>query len=642
MNLTLYTMITFLASLATLMFAVGGTVAMLVREATHKGDALYKKNPPFTRFQFFFFFFAIATAIIFLPIYAVDYFGNEEIVSRIIKTLSLSIHNTMRLFILDGDFEIIASFVGDGSRINSVVGTIFSTYSALLFVSAPILTAGVVLSFVKNVGAAVRYTLSPAKNVYYISELNEKSIALATDIVSQSIKSKESALVVFFDVFDGGEASTELIAQARRIGAICLQKDITDIGIKHVFCKKRKFYLIGEDMDENLKQSLALINYCRSDKRFNRPSTEFYVFATTAESEVLLDAVDNGSMRVRRVNEKRNLVTNALLTLPIYENPVINNGEKCVNFLIVGSGNYGIEILRALCWCSQIPGYRAVIHIVGKEKNIEDGFRGIAPELVERNGVVEAGEPFYDIHFYSELDVFSGTFVDALGKMGEITTAFVALGDDELNVSVAMKLRSEFARLKIKEGRPYPDIYSVVYSTLKAESFSFGLTGEGIHREGEEAPEFPVHFIGDMRTMYSLETIEHEQLEKDGARVHLGWSDTPEMESVEFNYSSLTPEQRESIDSTYNKVEYYRRASIARAVHIRVLSRLGISFGGNVELGMYWEHMRWNTYMRSEGYIKGEKNHVAKMHQNLVPNEELSYEDAIKDINISLELGTGV
>ena len=45
------------------------------------------------------------------------------------------------------------------------------------------------------------------------------------------------------------------------------------------------------------------------------------------------------------------------------------------------------------------------------------------------------------------------------------------------------------------------------------------------------------------------------------------------------------------------------------------------------------EHVRWNAYMCSEGFIYHTKKDTAhKMHYDIVPCESLTIEDAIKDI----------
>ena len=44
------------------------------------------------------------------------------------------------------------------------------------------------------------------------------------------------------------------------------------------------------------------------------------------------------------------------------------------------------------------------------------------------------------------------------------------------------------------------------------------------------------------------------------------------------------------------------------------------------------EHMSWNAYMRSEGYVYGAKrDSTAKVHPDLVPFDELDEKEKLKD-----------
>ena len=274
MSLTVFCMVAMLLSVSTVIFAIILGAKTYRSEFVGKGDAVYKKHFVLTPFQIFLLCFFIGSVFIFIPIYYTDYFAGEAQFARILKSIFLSIHNTMRLFILDGDFDIIENAVTDPARVNYVVGYVYSIYSALLFVVAPIMTASFVLSFFKNASSYFKYTFNLSTKIYYISELNEKSIALATNILAESGIRKP--LIVFFDVFeDKDEISSELLEKSKRLGAICFQKDITEINLKHLFSRaERKFYFIGENEDENIKQALTLIKYCRESKYYNNKQSE--------------------------------------------------------------------------------------------------------------------------------------------------------------------------------------------------------------------------------------------------------------------------------------------------------------------------------------------------------------------------------
>ena len=68
------------------------------------------------------------------------YFFSEEIEGvRIVKAIFLSLHNTMRWFVLDGDFEIIKD-AATVSGLRYTLSQVYSIYVAALFVIASVLT----------------------------------------------------------------------------------------------------------------------------------------------------------------------------------------------------------------------------------------------------------------------------------------------------------------------------------------------------------------------------------------------------------------------------------------------------------------------------------------------------------------------
>ena len=91
------------------------------------------------------------------------------------------------------------------------------------------------------------------------------------------------------------------------------------------------------------------------------------------------------------------------------------------------------------------------------------------------------------------------------------------------------------------------------------------------------------------------------------------------------------------------RIEYNRRSSIAKAIHrrLRLDPRMpntipdkqweDLSLAEKIKMGTV-EHIRWNAYMRADGYRYATKrNDLAKLHHNLVPVSELSNNDLRKD-----------
>lgn len=577
-----------------------------------------RKSFVLTSFQIFLAGFFISAVIIFFPIYYHSYFNADGEVLKIIKSILLSIHNTMRLFILDGDFEIIKTTV-NSVTVSEGLATAFSLYAAILFVVAPVLTAGVVLSFFKNVSASVKYHLSPKSDIYVMSELNERSIALAEDILTNpDVKGRK--LVVFAGVFEKEEEENfDLVEQAKQLGAICFKKDVTEIGLKpKAKGIKRKIYFVGDDEDQNVKQALTLISACRNNPLLNTKDTHMYVMSSSVESEVLLNSADNGHLHVRRVRRARNFAIDTLKRYSIFNTSLTKDGKKLISIVIVGLGHYGMELLKAICWCGQMDGYILQIHVFDASGDLEKKIESVAPEIIKYNHKQIEGEPFYDIFFHETVDVMSQDFLNELSSVKDISTVFVCLGDDELNISTAIRMRMQFTRDAINFGRVQPCVYGIVYSSIKSDTFNQNGGLKSI-----KGVDYNITFIGSMKERYALSFIEQNELEEEGLKYHLAWANTEK--------------EVEEAKASYEKYEYYRRSSVSKALHVYYRKQLGLMNISDLE-DKVLEHKRWNAYTRAEGYIyNAVKDDIAKTHPDLIPYDRLSEREKLKDKIIGVE-----
>ena len=508
----------------------------------------------------------VSLVVIFFPVCFYDGAVSDGLtIVKIFKALLYAVHCAMRTFVIDMDFaEIYNAFSQEDSVFSELSGFVYRAYlthAAVMFVAAPALTAVGILSFFKDLFAGLRFSLSPKRRMYYFSELNPKSLALAINVLAEkrSLRHPLKPIVVFYDVQDVDEVEgVDIVHQAKRLGAICFRKDICDANLRDGLLSfflptERKFYFISEDEDKSVRQALELIRVCRSKDRVNNGKTQFYVFATTEESGLLLEAADHGDMKERRINEKRNLVLNILTNEPVfdhYEERVVKSTdkkadgvryEKHVNVLVVGGGRYGTELVKALCWCSQIPGYYIHIHVFDKDDNADKRLRAIAPALMDNSGCTAPGLPHYEIKVYNGINVKDSSFIEKIGEIDNINLAFITLGDDSTNVNTAIILRREILRrlesrlFKAKDTfssihRPsakkkyrvvkstdyVSTIYSVVYNAVKSETL---INNKGMHDDRCE-----IKFIGDLQTCYSVPVIEQTSLEDEALKVDNKWT----------------------------------------------------------------------------------------------------------------------
>lgn len=557
----------------------------------------------------------VSSIVLFIPIYLHDFEGHG---CGILETVLISIHNMIRLFIVDGEFDFVTSnLVG----LSPVVAKCYSILFSILFVLAPLLTFGFVLSFFKNVSAYKRYITHYNSDVYVFSELNEKSLLLAESLYNNDPKSR---LLVFTDVFENKEENPELITKLKELGAIYFKKDIAVVDLSfHSKKSKLSFFVIGGDESQNVSLSLKLI-----DKLKFRDNADIYVFSTQAEADLLLANAFNNlkannaeheiKVKVRRVNEVQSLVLRTLyetgyekIFRSAYEN---TNGVKQINAVVIGMGQHGTEMTKALSWFCQMDGYEVRINAFDLDELAEDKFTALCPELMSKkhNGDFKTvGEAHYQITVHSGVNVDTRSFEEEVLKLPTTTYVFVALGNDEKNISTAIKLHTLF----LQAGH-LPVIQAVVYDSDKQQALT------NITNFKNQA--YKIDFIGAHDEAYSEEVILNSEVEEEALKRHLKWGNERE----------------------FWQYDYFYKSSVASTIHKKMKILCGVpgiekTPDERTEEEIWpiriLEHSRWNAYMRSEGYVysgsndSSTRNDLAKMHHCLVPFYDLPHKEQIKD-----------
>lgn len=569
----------------------------------------------------------LALVTIFFPVYYVDYFAEEHGFLTVLKSILLSIQNTLQVYTLNAVFDGFNEFFKDPERVNQALRTVYTFYASVLYVLAPALVATFILSLFSETSARIKYALRIGADIYLFSELNERSITLAKDIkINPDLKGKKVIVFAGVQKKDGDEC-VDLLERAKRLGAICFKQDITNVRLKRAYKNiKRKLYFINENEDDNISNALDVIKECLKYKNLNSQKTELYIFAASVESETLINSTNIGNVKVRRVNDNKNLVWQTLRHNSVFEDADAaypDSEDRKLNIAVVGCGNYGTELLKALCWLGQMPKYSLSIHVFDKDANVEEKVRCIAPELIARNGIMQDGESQYSLYFYPNTDVTGSSFINELSKIGRVTSVFITLGSDILNVDTAIRIRTEFLRHKgYSETRP--SIYPVVYSRVRSATADNGSKLVISSRDDEIS--YNLKFIGGIDARYSVENIEQTELEKTAQSYHLIWAKRYGNQHAVYIATKK-----------FDKYEYYRSSSIAQAIYIEYLKKLKASKKIIFEaedkvLFNEYEHRRWNAYMRAEGYVYAEDRYdLAKMHKDLKPFDELSDEDKAKD-----------
>lgn len=556
-------------------------------------------------------FAGVIAASIFM-FFPVHFFSEAANIGGIVRALFLCVFNTIQLFAAGCEFNVVQEHL---SACPNYLKLCYQIWATVLFVAAPAFTVGFVLSLFKNIIARLKYRFSASRDVYAFSELNEKSIVLARDIS----KNHPDAIIVFNHFHeDRQEGLEELVFEAKKLGAICFEKEIIHVPFgKHSPDSSISFFIIGADETQNVNDALLLIERYRE-----RANTNIYVFSTKVEGEIFLSTVDKGAVKVRRINEVRSLVNRILYDqgIALFENAIAGeDGLKHISAVVVGMGNHGTEMVKALSWYCQMNGYTVQINAFDRDPLAEDRFVALAPELMspDYNGKQIPGEAQYKITVHSGVDVETATFKNKIEQITGATYVFIALGNDDVNVKTAVNMRMYFERMKIK-----PVIQAVVYNSRQKAA----LTG----LKNFKNQPYDIEFIGDIDASYTESVIVGSELEKDALSRHMKYGPEDTFWAFEYNY----------------------RSSIASAIHMKARKLLDIPGAKKKTEELTetekltiedLEHRRWNAYMRSEGYVySGSKdpesrNDLGKMHHDLIDYASLSEEDKRKDSNVGTE-----
>ena len=504
-----------------------------------------------------------------------------------LHTFFSSLVYSLQMFTVNADYNGILSEIEFPS---SCIKCIHNALLTIDFVAAPILTLTTVLSLFRNLTDEFKFWRRRNRDTYVFSELNEQSLALAKSIYARDSK----ACLVFAGVKTDYESDVQnpLIREVEGIGGLRLKTEIMSLGLKN-----RKplvhldIYLISKNESENVMQAVTL-----KEQLNKREKCRIFVFSTRPECEYLIaekpdqesaetqenkefqeisenqesekaqtitvswkpkdnqmqeeaqkgaEAQKNNDDRflIRKINPILSLVYRNLYDKGyqlLFDQASVKSSKK-ISVILVGLGQYGLEMLKALPWFCQMEGYEFEINAFDKDKNAQKKIEAECPELFKAQDDSKEAVPTYNINIHPETDTDSADFSKALVKIGNPTYVLVALGDDAQNIRTAINIRILYSQKNLR-----PKIQTIVYNSEESKV----LSQNDSFKEGSN--HFDIEFIGDMNSSCKEDVLINSELEHDGLSIHREYS----------------PDQ---IDSFYTS-DYNYRSSCASAIHTRVVA----------------------------------------------------------------------
>jgi len=520
-------------------------------------------------------------------------------------------------------------------------GMLYFLYYALLyasFIAAPLFTTGFLVSVFGNMMDNLRFMFVRKDTICVFSELNDGSVCLAESIYKKD--SKKKILFLNYDL-KASDKDTNIIKRIRNIKGIILNKNELDVML---FTNNIEFYEVYKNTDKNADNTILLVEKYKevieNSKRRSEASNNkkpvkkvnITSFTKGVTIETLLDSTEKGDVRVDLIDEVKYGCYSLLDKKPLFEN--IRNGKMSV--LLVGCGDTGYEMLKAVYWCGQLSGCELEINVIDTRGSwIKDQF------ILECPGINLEEE---NIRFI-QADARTAAFREALDVYCKKTTyAIVAMTSDVQNISTSMYLRTYFLQLRETGFSNLPVICLRVRDSGRLRQVQ-----KLVNNRNEE---FNFHPFGSLDDTYSVDVLIGKQLEKMALNTHLTYYGVLGKDAEADDYKNAV--------TKYYSSEYNQRSSLASALHIKYkMFCAGVPgiCGNDItaeQADMYenliqdetmkekmsiLEHDRWMAFFKTEGYQKADikdvkvyynalkkpshVHHLAKLHPTMVPWDEL-------------------
>lgn len=604
----------------------------------------------------------------------------EEFLNSVVHALqTFSMDEEYTEYILNGK-QMIRHLIGSESGWEDVYGF----YASVLNVVAPVAGGAIILDILAGVLPGVKlwfYDLVFWRDKYFFSELNEESLALAKSVAD--VKELKNPVVIFTDAYvdDETEKDSELYLEAKRIGAICVRDDLVHVRKNRL--GKRKFFLIDQTEMGNLHALVEMTNsrnyrYLKKTEVFLFTNDDAYVQVESRMRDKLHNQWNFGKDDmpvVVPVKSYGNLISNLLgKTVPLYE-PLIGkkpngDGQQNMTVTILGTGHIGVEMFLTTYWIGQMLDCQLRINVLSQET--EDEFWNridyINPEIrqstipghpvLRYNHTGGESQPYCQVE-YVQCDVKSSRFVECLTWNPQIMNTdyfLVALGSDEVNISVANAVRRYIGQYHLAAGAGMKTVIAyVVYRPELADL----LNQKKLFRADNRTPDIYMLAVGNLRDVYSYENVfmrkynpyveasqkaydtavdnqnrtnVHQKRAEDEYRDYKYWADLARVLHIQYKVFSMGLIKKSLFDPGVTE-ESYREATAeaCKEAWKIVTGETGVQDEQEklIDRLAWLEHRRWNAFTRVKGFrstdayrkytLKGDDGSYKQMELKLHP-----------------------
>lgn len=608
-------------------FVLLGAVLFLALSVLFLIKKIRKNKTQITDINSVLMFVFVWASAFFILIYA------DKTVDGNILSIVESAYSALKMFYADGTarFNLDSDFYTAVFRI---------AYYVIAFYAPLSLIYTVLASFDNVINKIKIKRLAKKRNVFVFNELNDRSLAIAENYCKNFegysnfsgdfanckndfyncknynyLMKKNKKLFLFCDVYkQNTEVSNELISKALSLGGLVFKDDIVSLH-RHTaksLAKQNKklvsYFLCGYDETENVRHAVEIAKL-----QHKTPVENFgiFTFAGGQTNGHIIESLNKTeAFFVKRLNPALMM---AMDVVSAKENQLVNtaNAEKDLNVLIVGVGNYGLELCKTLSWYYQRKSGKINLHLIDKNATTSDKLLGLNQAFFD--GCVGSAdrENFeqYEIKIHSDLDVFGPKFTEFLNGTTQnecgFDAIFVAMGDDNLNTDAALHIRRLLDRNHFGSFAKINENFENFGSNVDTEYFYFD--GNKLHDKikifsivhndqikaniddsSEVSQNMGVAFVGSNSCVYSCNNIFNSVLESQALSHHINRGQT---------------------FTDYTASEYNILSSLSEVVHHKFIDSLYTSHTEDyIQMRQKIGNKRWNTFLRGLGYISFDIN----------------------------------
>lgn len=450
------------------------------------------------------------------------------------------------------------------------------------FLICPVLTVSVLLAYIRKTLDRIKLKTRFFKDVYIFTSKCRGAEILAQDICT----SNKRAVVVFADS-DGEDAGGKILSVCRKPAEIASMLNGTN-----------NINLCINDVDTG--EILDKLNKFLENDKIRNKKIKFYIFSDNPIAHEVVDGV-----KKTVVNHIQIISTNAILMREIlWDYPLFSNmhSHDELNVTVLGVGDFGGYFAMNTLWCATLPDCKLRLNLVDSDRE----------ENILRRVSANIPKDYFDIEIFSE-NIDTNCFFDKISdtRLKNSDYILVAMGNDDLNISISRKVRLHFARWG---KNPF------IMTVLKNQS-KFAVMKETLAKEG-------IVVTGGTDNIYSYERIFNDRFFPRAFEV---------FKIVEKNYGN---DVTEADFCRQNQIDIF--SSYANAIHCKykVFSLTGEKEPERVQIEsalnekmqkiVSSEHNRWVAFELLKGYVGVDKDELPQFFENNKSTGKIHKNEALK------------